>query len=463
MSDYEDMFIKQSVIKGAKARKEARAQDADRQLQKDRIPDFIKEACSSPLDEDCTMLDAKNYVAHYLDSHGITVSAAGEPSNVDHNSTTRDAINGLILDYSRNLHLAKIYWKVLAPKLPLPFPIISDKHLMHAWADVIKDRRLVRLDAIVESVTAPPINTLEHRKVIDAILSAPTELDHVVFKHWIWQVKRKMLGLPVEYHLQINLQGRQESGKTHTVSRFLSPIAEVCAERTLTQLCDERHAYALTTFYVMQIDEMVGASKADIEQVKAIITKKEVHSRILGSNAHQAGAQNCTFISTSNQSIAEMINDSTGMRRFYEMTYRTDKEVAWKLLDEVNWLDVWRSVDHTQAEAFTSVEPYKSQLVKLQGELIQQSIMQMFFEAHPIEFVANLDKGIEQSEFLRKYKEFVHECGPNHNVSPGRIPQELKRMLGGDFMRGTSARTRRVHYNFVLKKENSFEMKKALG
>lgn len=166
---------------------------------------------------------------------------------------------------------------------------------------------------------------------------------------FIWQVKRKMLSLPVTNHIMIIFVGAQGAGKTVLVRALCSPVEEVVASVDLKTVTDERVIDLFTQNYVGSCDELDKSERASMESLKRIITETAISRRPMRSNATVLVPQNLTFIGASNRDIGEAIIDETGSRRFVALhTIGRDDDRSpffWDAVNSFSWLDLWRAVD----------------------------------------------------------------------------------------------------------------------
>lgn len=162
-----------------------------------------------------------------------------------------------------------------------------------------------------------------------------------VLVKYIWQVKRKMAGIKVTNHLMPVLVGPQKTGKTTFNTLLTSPLAELRAETNFGQIADDRNI-DLWKHLVIVIPEMSKSTSADVEAVKSAITAETRDMRPMRSNKSIKVKQMATLIGDSNRSLAELFNDTTGLRRYAELYFNGKNR---EVLIEVDWVLIWRSVD----------------------------------------------------------------------------------------------------------------------
>ena len=81
-------------------------------------------------------------------------------------------------------------------------------------------------------------------------------------KHWAWQVKRKMKGLPVHNHLWVSLQGGAGLGKSTLVQRLTKPFGGFSVATTLGKVLDStKEIKLLSSSYILNMDEIAVNSE----------------------------------------------------------------------------------------------------------------------------------------------------------------------------------------------------------
>lgn len=204
------------------------------------------------------------------------------------------------------------------------------------------------------------------------------EIHRAVLEHFIWQVKRKMHGLPVSYHMMPVVVGPTGSGKSRALARLLEPLADLVESgMDFSVFAQENHWHVFGEKYVMFFDEMAKARKADIESLKNTITAPEKTYRKFYLQANRAVKQNCTFIGASNDPVCSLIVDSTSARRFWE--YQTGLQCDWATINSVNCLQIWQSVDESQE--LPPIMPYLPQISEIQNSFLRaKSNSELWFE-----------------------------------------------------------------------------------
>lgn len=176
-------------------------------------------------------------------------------------------------------------------------------------------------------------------------ITGVAEPKHVaVFRHFIWQVKRRMLGLKVEHHRMIVLVGEQGAGKTEAIKAFLKPLHELTLGKGVNEITDERQWEMFRRYPVIVLDEMAQAEKACLETLKRVVSAEEYLSyRPMRTNHQEVLKPISTFIGSSNLFLSEVIKDKTGNRRFDQL--KTLDRMDWGLINSLDYHSIWLSVN----------------------------------------------------------------------------------------------------------------------
>ncbi len=202
----------------------------------------------------------------------------------------------------------------------------------------------------------------------------PVEYTTAVVRKFIWQVKRKMVGLPVFDHIMPVLYGSQGTGKTQFIKRFVSPIAENISYPNLKEITDSRNRQ-LWKRWVLIVDEMEGYEKTDVDALKNVITKEVVSGRVLNTHDDFNEINAASLIGASNKTLDELIKDSTGMRRFIQLNWANLDEAGWQVINGVDFLGLWKSVDETGDDP---LKPFKDYTKAKQEEFRQKTLVEQW-------------------------------------------------------------------------------------
>ena len=239
---------------------------------------------------------------------------------------------------------------------------------------------------------------------------AEPEFSEAAIRNGIWRVKRKLAGLAIKDHYMIVLYGPQQGiGKTTIVRHLLSPVASLAIDTTFDQILDDRNTY-MRGLFAANLDEMSKAERADISDLKNIITANEITSRILYTHQMQQTEVNVALFGTNNKRLPDVVFDATGMRRFIELVCRDRSEVSyeqWQEIDGFDWLALWQAVDHLADDPivpFLELLKQKQEAMRARGT-VESWVEQFEFDPNSI---ANLKKH-EPGEYFEIFSRELYD------------------------------------------------------
>jgi hypothetical protein len=237
-----------------------------------------------------------------------------------------------------------------------------------------------------------------------AVTGQADPVDVAVVAHFIWQVKRKLHGLPVERHMMPILVGAQNGGKSTAVNKLIAPVRaagllEGCNDLRLIE--DDRHVARFATKLIVLCDEMTKASKTDIAALKGFITEEHASWRLMRSTQTTTAVNLATFIGTANPDVIDLINDPTGMRRFYEL--RCKAVLDWDTINTVDYMRIWRSVDHHAPSPVASVW---NDITIRQQKITNQNSIEEWVGLHVI-YGDDTKQWVEAGEVYAAYAEWM--------------------------------------------------------
>lgn len=125
------------------------------------------------------------------------------------------------------------------------------------------------------------------------------------------------------------LDGAQGIGKS-TIVKDLIGDDYYSDALSLTDMSDKTGAEKLQGFWCVEIGELAGMKKADIEKVKAFVTTTDDHYRPSYGKVVESHPRQCVIIATINGENG-YLRDITGNRRFWIIKlHQTEKKRMWK-------------------------------------------------------------------------------------------------------------------------------------
>lgn len=257
-------------------------------------------------------------------------------------------------------------------------------------------------------------------------VALPEEI--AVIEHFIWQVKRKLNGKSVAYHLMPIITGPQGTGKSTILELFLEPLRAVLLQgRPVDFVTDEKNFKALSENFIIFFDEMAKASRTDADRLKEIISAQILSYRPLYTNENAKTVQNCTFIGAANKDVRDLLYDPTGMRRFYQI--QVDPQVnreqvleRWAIVPHIDILAMWRSVDEGVDVPYEFLK-YIDIIGEQQKLIKAQTSVEEFVE--DVGLTACEESKIMLNQLYRDYVDYCNESGRRDPVQRATFSREL--------------------------------------
>lgn len=200
------------------------------------------------------------------------------------------------------------------------------------------------------------------------------EVFTMFLKHWLWLVKRKILGRKVVWEIWLNFFGATGVGKSTLIRALCSPLEEFYLEAQISVFADAaRERDKFTKWYVMNFDELtVGAASKflgdtdavpeDVQrEIKQFMTQEKMTSRNFQTQDQSTRRMTFSPISSANEHLYDIIFDEKTMRRYFEFNctmncmdadaaYYDKKDALQKKL-----LSVWQGVDENKQEGYWNI------------------------------------------------------------------------------------------------------------
>ncbi len=311
-------------------------------------------------------------------------------------------------------------------------------HVTDVLGVLAKRARQVRRSALVARLTGRPA-TEPGREALKAwvrmVTGGEANADVRVMAHWLWLVKRLATERRTEYDLMPIVFGEQGSGKSTATERLVAPFEELATTINASTLTDERRFRQLGVCLIGRWEEMQGAGRAEIESLKHTVTAHELNYRELSTHSMVVLRRTMSFIGTSNNSVDVMVGDTTGARRFYQLT--TPPRCDFALMDRIDCRDVWDAVSEDErAPVLDVIEVVRA----AQATLVHRDAVSMWLEAETWDNVTikRLDsdqpmtvkayddaKGCDFEDLAARFKHWCNEVG-QAGIGVKMLAQRLK-------------------------------------
>lgn len=347
----------------------------------------------------------KDWVEHYLKQH----------AQIDYNRTVRfDGQPSTMALLQSALLLESIDTKSKIPESGLRGAIdiilaAHDAQIVQRYTDKLKFNPAFGDDSI--------------QIWLKAVTGKVDELDVAIVKHFIWQVKRKMMGLDTDYELMPVVCGRTGSGKSKAVERLIAPLKELTDGRDFSAFADTREHFVFTRMYVVLMDEMARADMTEASAYKKIITSKSISWRPLHTNTLTVAPMVSTFIGTSNSTINDIILDTTSARRFWQID--SLDLCDWAAVNSIDYNALWQSVD---ALAAAPILPYWDRVQAVQHNVLRHKTA--VEEWYADGWTTHPTKTIGAKEAYEAFRAWADTHNQGTKVSSTRFGRELTKFPG---------------------------------
>lgn len=253
------------------------------------------------------------------------------------------------------------------------------------------------------------------------------ELFKTILKHWIWLVKRKMLGKDTEWEMWLNFYGAAGVGKSTLLRTMCKVLEEFYDEPEISIFADAtREREKLTRMYILNFEELNMGEKINflgddsvpkdvIRGMKKYLTQKKGSFRNLGGQDQSKMRMTFSAISSANDHLYDIVFDDKTMRRYFEFHCHKKKET----LDETYYrqkdaiqgelLAIWKGVNEGQDYGYVSIRtPLFRQIQEIQDAYYPTgTTTSKWIEDQSI--VAGLES--DTLEIYQEYKRWCKERG----------------------------------------------------
>ena len=243
------------------------------------------------------------------------------------------------------------------------------------------DARLARVNLLAQLVGDTAYQPDEEFRV--AYLTAwhrvmqfeqPLDVTICVLSHYHWLVKTHMFGLykPQAHPLMLGVWGNQGIGKTSVDDGHWRPFLHkyYVPDYTLERLADDRNKPLLGNSFVLNLAELVTANSAEhnktlkgdsLSLLKSLLTQAEITYRPMQTTSSVTLKVSASVIYSANSHIYDVVQDVTGMRRFFELTSNApaNKHVSlanpgdWHyVMDQANFRRFFTSLNETLDQGY---------------------------------------------------------------------------------------------------------------
>jgi len=317
--------------------------------------------------------DPRKFVRTWLTKHGVTIDERGGLQSTDNRDNT-EIFKTLYLDYCEQISY---------------FNYQTDRKIKREGKDILQDAMEELISLHIAEERKKLFTKIQYtgaeslfqlQKLVMATCGTIDTTIVGVLAHFLWGIKRRLIGEDVIFHIMPILLGKQGAGKSVLVEKLLNPIQNLTLEINLSDVVDPRYHMSFSKNFAIIINEMAGAHKTDVEKLKNLITAKNNDVRKLHTNTVTKVKQNASLIGTTNKPVAEIIYDTSGARRFYEI--RTLDLMDWKAVNEIDYVQLWQGINEGRARGY--YEEYQADIMHHQEDLTGLEELQVFLDLYKV-------------------------------------------------------------------------------
>ncbi|WP_233136165.1 VapE domain-containing protein [Agrobacterium vaccinii] len=368
----------------------------------------------------------------------------------DRKDRTFDAIARIIENDEINTATLARDLRLLVHELDLRFSKQEIDDAVSSWFDAALNERVKEVFYSVGS-DGKGLNSADKLKAWEIVAEQFDNTAHgsdftvLVLKKFIWQVKRKMLGLPITNHLMPVITGPQGVGKSTFVREYLlKPVDELTGNADFKMLEEDRNTEQWRN-YVLFLDEMGYAMKANIDNVKNKITAANVTGRPMGTNSNVQYRQNATFIGCSNKELDQLIRDETGNRRFVSLRYSSKPN--WAAMTELDPYALWLSVDERGDDPTATI---MDKLRESQELIREKSAVEQWVDQLQVPMIKH-GKKQASAELYRDYKMWAETYSSRSIMDQLPWAKEFNRLMKAGQISGWESKRSGGHSYYVYK------------
>ena len=217
----------------------------------------------------------------------------------------------------------------------------SERNYRIAVTKVSDDRSYHPIKEMFESL--PPWDGVKRAEtiLIDYLGADDNDYVRAVTKKALCAAYMRVYNPGIKFDTMIVLNGAQGIGKSTLIS--LLGMDWFSDSLTLSDMNDKTAAEKLQGYWILEIGELAGMKKADLDKVKAFISRQDDKYRASFGRRVTPHPRQCVFFGTTNSENG-YLRDITGNRRFWNVKVNGDgKYKPWEL-DSKTIKQIWAEV-----------------------------------------------------------------------------------------------------------------------
>ncbi|CAH6800517.1 Whole genome shotgun sequence [Vibrio chagasii] len=189
--------------------------------------------------------------------------------------------------------------------------------------------------------------------------------DILIFKSWVWNVKRTINHLEKEQvPMPLLFSTEQRYGKSTFNQKLYEPVAELSLRRDVSSIRDSFGNGLWRKLLVVDFDEISSINGSMLSKFKEWCYADKVAMRNPNTSTMLQFEKVTNAIASSNVDVSDILKDSTGSRRIWQVNL---KKSLFDALEYVDFEKLWRCVDEN-AECPLYVDNHIERITQIQYE-----------------------------------------------------------------------------------------------
>jgi len=222
-----------------------------------------------------------------------------------------------------------------------------------------------------------------NHEIFDQFLSyfSFNEAECIAIKWWLCDTKRRLRDLAEKSTVDASAQvpypvfyGGQGIGKTYICRELRKPLGELSAPDKVSSMMDEFNQRKYGLMLVSDLDDISKVADRDLANLKTFATTDVLNPRKMRSEECHYIKKITTVICSSNDPIHEVIPDTTGARRFFQIEVPSTGYI--EPIKQTDFLKLWQAVD---IDWEPSTEEHKL-ILDSQSEQRKRDVVEVWWE-----------------------------------------------------------------------------------
>ena len=217
----------------------------------------------------------------------------------------------------------------------------TKENYVNAVTKVVDDRSYHPIKQYLESLPEWDGTSRVETFLIDYFGAEDTPYSRAIIKKILVAAYMRIYHPGIKFDYIMVLNGPQGVGKSTAIAKL--GMDWYSDSLSVSDMNDKTAAEKLQGYWILEIGELAGMKKADIDKVKAFISRQDDKYRASFGRRVNSHPRQCIFFATTNEQNG-YLRDNTGNRRFWPIkTPGTGSKKAWELTsDEVK--QIWAEV-----------------------------------------------------------------------------------------------------------------------